>query len=122
LKRNVEELAELGQLGAGLDQPFGEVPRVRRGEADAFDAGNVVDVAQEISKSPSAAAAAVGGGAREVAAVGVDVLSQESNFFVPRLAAVVAFFKRENRRGEWGGGFDRKIWRSGRSRKKTKKN
>jgi len=83
----VEELAQLGQLGARLDEPLREVPRVRGREADALDPGDVVDVSQQVGEGPLAAAAAVGGGAREVAAVRVDVLAEERDFLVAGLAA-----------------------------------
>ena len=91
LERHVEELAQLGQLGAGPDQPLGEVARVRRREADALDARDVVDVAEQVGEGPGAAAAAVGGGSGEVAAVGVDVLSEERHFLVAGLAVVGCF-------------------------------
>ena len=38
LEGDVEELAELGQLGAGADEALGEVARVGGGKADALDA------------------------------------------------------------------------------------
>ena len=46
-----------------------------------------MDVSQQVGEGPLAAAAAVGGGAREVAAVRVDVLAEERDFLVAGLAA-----------------------------------
>ena len=70
----MHQRGQLGQPGVGVDQPFGELARVRGGVADALDAGDVVDVVEQRGK--------VGRGveAFHLAQVGVDVLAQQRHF------------------------------------------
>ena len=74
LHGQVYQRRQLGQPGVGVDQPFGELARVRGGVADALDARDVVDVVEQRGK--------VGRGveAFHLAQVGVDVLAQQRHF------------------------------------------
>ncbi len=73
LRRQVGVLADRRALGHGRDQVAAEVLRVRAGEADAFDAVDAVAFAQELGEGEARAG-------RQVAAVGVDVLTEQCDF------------------------------------------
>lgn len=49
---NVEELAQLVQLGARPDQALCEVARVAGGKADALDAWHIMHMAQQVCERP----------------------------------------------------------------------
>ncbi len=78
LEGNVEMFADLGQFGAGFDQSFGEVAGVAGGKSKPIDAGDIVNKVEQVGEGVEVAA--FGGGAGEVAAIGVDVLPQEGDF------------------------------------------
>ena len=46
----MEVLAQLGKIGASINQPFGEVTRVAGGEADAFDSPDVMNVMEQVGE------------------------------------------------------------------------
>ena len=77
LEGNVEVLAHLGQLGAGVDQPLGEVAGVAGGEANPLQAFDVMDAVQQVGEG--VLAPPLGGDSRQVAAVGIDVLAQQGD-------------------------------------------
>ena len=77
LEGDVEVLAQLGEVGAGVDQAFGEVAGVARGEADAGDPVHVVHRSQQVGEGVGAAA--LRGDAGQVASIGVDVLAQQGD-------------------------------------------
>ena len=79
LEGDVEVFAHLGQVGAGVDQPLGEVAGMARGEADPFDARHVVHLVQQVGEG--VLAAAFRGDAGQVAAIGIDVLPQQGDLF-----------------------------------------
>mmetsp|Transcript_9142 Transcript_9142/g.16003 ORF Transcript_9142/g.16003 Transcript_9142/m.16003 type:complete len:377 (-) Transcript_9142:7-1137(-) len=82
LKGNVKELAQLGQIRTGLHQPICEVARVAGGEADALDAGHVMHRSQQVGERPRPPPTGVCCHAREVAAICIDVLSEECDLLV----------------------------------------
>ena len=71
LQRQVQVLAQRRALGHRRDRLGPEILRVRRGEADAFDAVDRVDGAQQVGEFGPVLARA------EVAAVGVHVLAEQ---------------------------------------------
>ena len=73
----MEVLAQLGQIGTGVDQTLREVARMAGGKADPFHPIHVVHEMQQIGQG--VLAASLGGDARQITAVGVDVLPQESD-------------------------------------------
>ena len=77
LEGDVEVLAHLGQLGAGVDQPLGEVAGVAGGEANPLHTLDVMDAVQQVGEG--VLAPPLGGDARQVAAVGIDVLAQQGD-------------------------------------------
>jgi len=54
----MEELAHLGQLGAGPDEALGEVSRVAGGESNTLDARDVVHLVKEVGEGHGASAGA----------------------------------------------------------------
>ena len=80
LEGHMEVLTHLRQLGAGFDQALGEIARVAGGEANPLDALHVVHVVQQIGEG--VLAPALGRDARQITAVGINVLAQEGDFFV----------------------------------------
>ena len=65
-----------GELGVGADDVLAHVLGVRTGVADALDAGHGIDLAQQLGEGDARVA-------REVAAVGVDVLAQQRHLAHP---------------------------------------
>ena len=76
----MEVFAELGQVGTGIDQPLGEVARMAGGKTDPFNALHVVDVMEQIREG--VLAATLRRDARQIAAVGINVLAEQGDFLV----------------------------------------
>ena len=77
----MEVFAELGQIGAGIDQTLREVTGMAGGETDPFNAVHVVNVMQQIGEGVFASP--FGGDAGQIASIGIDVLPQQGDFLVP---------------------------------------
>ena len=77
LEGDVEVLADLGQVGAGVDQPFREVAGVAGGEADPLNPLHVMDELEEIGEG--VLPAPFRGDSGQVTAVGINVLPQQGD-------------------------------------------
>ena len=75
-------LAELWQLIASLDQSLGKVAGMRGGKSNSLNAFHTGDEIQEVRECPKASTRAVDSHTRQVSAVRIDILTQESYLFI----------------------------------------
>ena len=77
----MEVFAELGQIGAGINQTPGEVTGMAGGETDPFNSLNVMNVIKQVGEC--VLAPSFGSNARQIAAISINVLAQQGDFPVP---------------------------------------